>query len=491
MTTPILDAINKYIKSKPTPFHMPGHKLGSFFAMHAELINDRIDSSNAKEILKLLNYDLTEIPGLDNLNSPNGIIKEAMAHTKRAFKSDDSYLLVNGSTVGIHALIMATCFPNDKILIQRNSHKAVNEGIILANAIPVYISPEFDQEFGIPLPVTPKMVEKSLTENPEIRVVFLTRPDYFGQCCDIKAISKIVHDRGKILIIDEAHGAHLTFCEKLPISSIEAEVDACVQSAHKTLPALTQGAWVHLKGNLIDADKVEEMLTLLQTTSPSYLIMMFLDIARDVMEKDGERLLEDLLKEILNIRLKLTKIGYKVLEKTEEYDFTRLTVNVSSLNITGYEAEKYLWEKHAIQVEMSDLNNLILIFTVADSRDTLNNLIFALEDLYLSCMSKIANKDGALLENPIRKSYLKEFNFPKRIYTPNEAFYSNKMRVSMDDSINKVSADFIVPYPPGIPLLCPGELITAESISYINEIIALGGTVNGLSDGKLKICIDK
>ncbi len=470
MYTPIFNALMKYADSNPLPFHMPGHKLGR--GIPAEFSRD------------LLRMDVTEIPGMDNLHFPNGAIREAQELAARAFGADNTFFLVNGSTCGIHSAIMTICRPGDALIVGRDCHKSVVSGMMLAGANPVYISPRLERSFGIPSVIMPEDVEDALRQNPDAAGVLITRPNYYGICSDIKRIAEIVHSYGKVLVVDEAHGAHLAFNKKLPVPSIHAGADICVQSAHKTLPALTQGAYLHVKGGRVDGDRLKFNLGMLQTSSPSYMLMAFLDIARAFMEEKGAGLLDYFLDDVEWLKTQLHTEGRMALlsaEDMEQYcshDPTRLVINVSKTGKTGFEVEKLVRKNYNIQVEMSDFSNIICIGTCADEKQHL-------EGLYKGLLGLIGKK---AMETPFNKiqdfadMYIRNLKIPQCAIPLKDVMNLNHQYVDIKHAGGRVSAGMVTPYPPGIPLVCPGEIISQEHVAYICALIDAGGTVNGIED---------
>ncbi|HEX3028311.1 MAG TPA: aminotransferase class I/II-fold pyridoxal phosphate-dependent enzyme [Clostridia bacterium] len=461
MNIPIYNCIKEYIDSNPLPFHMPGHKLGR-----------GIPEAFLNEIARL---DLTEIPGTDNLHQANGSIMEAQNLAASAFDADKTFFLVNGSTCGIHAILMSACSYGDKVIVSRDCHKSVINGLLLAGANPVYIKPQYDSLFGITSYIKPSDVEKALRENPDAAGVLITRPNYYGICSDIERIAEITHSYGKLLMVDEAHGAHLIFNRGLPICAMQGGADICVQSAHKTLPALTQGAYLHVKSSRVNVSKLRNKLSMLETSSPSYILMAFLDIARAIMQEKGNDLLEELLDNIQWFGAKLSGLkGLKLLEG--EYsgfaktDRTRIVINVRELGITGYEAEKILRSRFGVQVEMSDMSNIVCISTIADSREHFERLYWTLEGLCKEIKNKSPNADIIISDLPI----------PKQVIELNKTGKYNGIEIDLSSACSRVSLSVVTPYPPGIPVLCPGELITSEIVEYINGVLRSGGTVNGL-----------
>jgi arginine decarboxylase len=447
---------------------MPGHKLSrekSSLVLPQEFTQD------------LLQLDVTEIEGTDNLHYPEGIIKEAQELAARAFGADRTFFLVNGSTCGIQAAIMSVCARGQKIIISRDAHKSVVSGLILSGAEPVFVYPEYNDEFGIAEAINPGSIEKALQENPDATSVLITRPNYYGICSDIEEIVKVVHSYNKILIVDEAHGAHLAFSPLLPTPALRSGADLCIQSAHKTLPAVTQSAYLHIKGNRIDIEKLKFNLAMLQTSSPSYIIMSYLDIAREIMETEGSKKLEELIKnvEVLKQQIKENNI-YKVLSAEHLginilQDTTRIVVNISNLGITGYRAEQILRDCFNTQAEMSENVNLVFIATIADNAENLAKLAKA--------MKALANMHSQ--NDSYEISYTCKYTkHHSSSITPADAYAAQKEQISLSESNGRICANIITPYPPGIPVIYPGEIIDNQTIEYITSIVDIGGKVNGI-----------
>lgn len=465
--TPIYDAIGSYTNTGPLPFHMPGHKLGRGIPEHL-----------LKNIAAL---DITEIPGTDNLHNPSGVIKEAQELAAHAFGADKTYFLVNGSTCGMHAIISTVCKSGQKLIVTRDCHKSAFGGMLLAGVEPVFIMPEFNKAFGMMACITPEAVERALIDNPEAAGIILTRPNYYGACCDLERIAGVVHSYGKILAVDEAHGAHLGFSDKLPVSAMDAGADICVQSAHKTLPAFTQGAYLHVKAGRVDVERLEFMLDILQTTSPSYIIMAFLDIARGIMQQDGEQLLSRLVSDIQGFKTEAAGIkGLRFLEDGDisggRLDETRIVANLEELGLTGYEVQKLLRKDYRVEVEMSDFTNVVAIATVADDTEALRRLFEA--------VSGIGSKYGS--NKSLYRPKHTGFEIPPIKLGLNEALKTEREEVDLQKAAGRICRSIIAPYPPGIPLVFPGEIITPEIVGYLLETLKCGGIVAGV-DYKLQI----
>ncbi|OPX45816.1 arginine decarboxylase [Ruminiclostridium hungatei] len=477
--TPIYDYLRRYAEEELNIFHMPGHKLGR--GVPYELAQN------------LLQLDVTEVEGTDNLHRPQGIIKDAQGKAAKAFGADRTFFLVNGSTCGVQAAIMSVCARGQKLIAGRDSHRSVASGLILSGAEPVYVYPEFNEEFSIHVEITPESIENALRANPDAAAVLITRPNYYGICCNIEEISRLVHSRGKILIVDEAHGAHLAFSDRLPPSALSCGADICIQSAHKTLPAVTQGAYLHVKGNRPDMEKLSFNLAMLQSSSPSYIIMSYLDIAREIMEREGRKRLEEIID--INARFveELEEDGaYKVLQSgnmgiNSVQDPTRLVINVNGLGISGYSAEKVLRERLATQVEMADFENIVLITTVADTRESMKRLLDALETMKGFEFHEKRQNASAEMRSMVRQ-YNNRLRGSSQELPPWKAYASEKLEIPLESAVGRICADIITPYPPGIPVLYPGEIICSLTVDYISDIISAGGNVNGMgADGRIRV----
>jgi arginine decarboxylase len=389
---------------------------------------------------------------------------------------------------------MSVCARGQKIIIGRDSHKSVVSGLILSGAEPIFVYPQYNCEFGITEVISAKSIEKSLCENPDAVAVLITRPNYYGICSDIEEISSIVHSHNKLLIVDEAHGAHLAFNSQLPPSALQHGADICIQSAHKTLPAVTQGAYLHIKGDRVDLDRLKFNLTMLQTSSPSYIIMSYLDIARELMVTEGKARLAELINNAQWFKHEIENYHtYKVLSNHHicnsgtkaSHDPTRLVINVSELGINGHCAEKILREKFKTQVEMADNENLVFITTIADNHETFSRLLEAMKGLAEMALQAdyAKNNAGETIKWRVYNSCQKNISCGFSI-SPYEAYAAQKEEVLLEQSKGRICAAIVTPYPPGITILYPGEIIEQPQIQYITDIIKAGGIVNGISHTK-------
>ncbi|SHI49960.1 aminotransferase class I/II-fold pyridoxal phosphate-dependent enzyme [Lutispora thermophila] len=469
---PILKSIKEYADSEALPFHMPGHKRGKIF-----------NKLGLEYLLEnLIEMDTTEVPGVDNLHSPEGAVLEAQRRAAEAFGADYTFFLINGTTSGIYAMILAVTKPGDKILIPRNAHRSVVSGTILGKLVPEYLMPEIDPYMGIPMGIKVSTVAEALDHHPDAKAVFITSPTYYGACSDIEAIAKIVHDRGKLLLVDEAHGSHFPFHPELPISAIKAGADMAAQSTHKTLASMTGSSMLHVKDGRIDIDRLKFFLQLVQTTSPSHVMLASLDVARYIMEKHGHMILEECIKYSNMVRNEINaKSPFYCLGKDKinsygihDIDSTRITICLKGGGISGVKGEEILRNKYNIQVEMSDARNIVAISSIADDEESYMRLLRAVLD-----MGRWHNAEDELLHE-IRLPY----STPVCSIPPYEALYRQVEYIDVEKSPGHISAEMAVPYPPGIPVLMPGEYIEKDIVDYLRKCIGEGIKISGVSDPK-------
>ncbi|MBD7910081.1 aminotransferase class I/II-fold pyridoxal phosphate-dependent enzyme [Clostridium cibarium] len=468
--TPLFDALKEYVNRDTLPFHVPGHKKGVG-------IDNEFKNFMGENPFKI---DVTVFKLVDSLHHPTGPIKEAQELAADAYGADASFFSIHGTSGAIQAMIMSVVSDGDKIIVPRNVHKSVTAGIILSGATPVFMQPELDKKLGIAHGVTPSTVKETLDSNPDAKAVLLINPTYYGVSTDIKKIADIVHEYNIPLIVDEAHGPHLAFSDKLPMSAIEAGADICAQSTHKIIGSLTQGSLLHVKGNLVSPKKVQQRLNLLQTTSPSYILMASLDCARRQIALDGKKLLDQAIKLCDYTREEINKIpgfycfGKEVLGKDGSYAFdsTKLTISCRELGITGYELDTILADKYHIQMELSDFYNVLAVGSFGDTKEGMDKLLNALKEISREFIGK----------RPATPDFLDIPSIPKKILEPREAFNAKKEDTLLEESEGKISGEFLLAYPPGIPLLCPGEKITKEIIDYVDDLKRANLYVQGTED---------
>lgn len=450
--TPLFDALKEYNQKNVVPFDVPGHKHGKGLPEFAEYVGE-----------KVLEIDVNSMKCLDNISNPISVIKDAEALMADAYCADHAFFLVNGTSSGVQAMIMSVCRPGDKIIMPRNAHKSAINGLILSGAIPVYVQPETNDELGIAMGVSVENVEKAIAENPDVRAVFLINPTYYGATSDLKKIIKTTHKHGMAVLVDEAHGAHFRFHDELPKGAMELGADMSAVSLHKTGGSLTQSSVLLLNEGFIDKNTVKTTLNLTQTTSASYLLMSSLDVARKMLVMEGEEVFLRILKLTRAARDEINQIkglyafGKELVEEVGVYNFdeTKLGVCVKGLGITGFQAYDILRDEYNIQVELGDVFNILAIISVGDTEDSIKALVAALRDMSIKYRDSEVNFDKVALENP------------KVIVSPRDAFYARKKIIKLDEAEGEISGESIMAYPPGIPIITPGERISRDIIEYI------------------------
>ncbi|AAK80294.1 lysine decarboxylase [Clostridium acetobutylicum] len=469
--TPLFNALMEYVNRDTIPFHVPGHKKGNG-------IDKEFKNFIGENPFKI---DVTVFKLVDSLHHPTGPIKKAQELAADAYGSKAAFYSVNGTSGAIQGMILSVVGDGDKIIVPRNVHKSVTAGIILSGAVPVYMHPEVDRRVGIAHGVSPETVGETLKNNPDAKAVLLINPTYYGVSTDIKKIADIVHSYDIPLIVDEAHGPHLSFNDRLPVSALKAGADMCAQSTHKIIGALTQMSLLHVNSDRIDMNRVQQIMNLLQTTSPSYILMASMDCARRQIALHGKELLDGTIDLCNYARREINKIpgfycfGEEVLGKPGSYAFdpTKLTITCTDLGITGYDLDMLLANDYHIQVELSDLYNVLAVGSFGDTKENIDALINALRQISKSISSTVKNKKNSFIDIP---------DVPERILSPRDAFNGAKESMLIKDSVGKTSGEFLMAYPPGIPVLCPGEIITQEIIDYVSDLKAAGLYVQGTED---------
>lgn len=469
---PLINALKACATRPHSPFYTPGHKGGEGISPH---LTDLLGKT-------VFRADLTELADLDNLFAPQGVIQEAQELAADAFGAAKTWFLVNGSTCGIEAAILATCGMGDKIIMPRNVHSSVISGLILAGAMPIFINPEYDEDLDIAHSITPEAVKTALEKHPDVKAVLTVYPTYYGVCGDLSAIALLTHQHNIPLLVDEAHGAHFGFHPALPTTALAAGADLTVQSIHKTLGAMTQASMLHIQGNRINIERVNKALQLLQSTSPSYLLLASLDAARQQMAIHGKNLMSRTLQLAEEARTKISQIPELSildipLKKSPGFvklDKTRLTVNVTKLGLTGFAAEEIIDEKLGVTAEFSSLQNLTFIISLGNTSADIQQLVQAfttlakmtlLTDKYQICKYR----NNAMIRAAISIS-------------PREAFFAVSEILPLEETNQRICAEIVCPYPPGIPILMPGEVITKPALEYLQQIQAMGGFITGCND---------
>ena len=465
---PLFEALKDYHSRNVIPFDVPGHKHGVGLPELADYVGK-----------KVLEIDVNSMECLDNLCNPIGVIKEAEELAARAYGAENAFFLVNGTTSGVQAMIMAACRPGEKIILPRNAHKSAISGMILSGAVPIYIQPEINEELGIAMGMTVESVLRTIEEHPDAKAVFVIHPTYYGAVSDLAAIVEAAHRYGMAVLADEAHGAHFHFHSDLPASAMELGADASASSTHKTGGSLTQSSLLLMRGGILDPKYMKTTLNLTQTTSASYLLMTSIDIARKQLATRGKDILGRLLEIVRDAKAQLNEIdGLYAFDRdlvgspgVFDFDDTKLGVNVRRLGLSGYEVEKLLRKEYNIQVELADMYNILAITAVGDTEESIGSLVTAIKDLAKR------HRNGDVKE--ITRGMLAN---PEIVVSPRDAYYSSKKPVKLEESIGCVSGESIMAYPPGIPLVTPGEMITREIVEYVKLLKAEKCMLQGTQD---------
>ncbi len=468
---PLLEALVKYAGSSPLRFHVPGH--GGGRGAPEDLLG--VAGPGVFDI------DVTELPGLDDLNSPAGVIARAQELAAQAFGADRSFFLVNGTTQGLQALIMAAGRPGGKLILPRNSHRSVVGGLVLAGLDPVFTAPAVVRDFNFAAGVPAGEIQRAVRDHPDACAVLCAHPTYYGTVGDIQKISGIVRAAGIPLLADEAHGCHLYFHRSYPAGALRAGADGTVQSVHKTGGSLTQSSLLHLKGRRLDEDRVSAALKLIQTSSPSYILMASLDAARRRLALHGSDLLQALLEASSELRAELDRVeGVEVFgpgrldgDAVFDYDPSRVVVRVSALGLTGRQAAGWLMSQHGIYVEMADNDNIVLAPGLGVTREECRRLVRGIKDL--------ADREGKG-SAPAAGPGLGEIPPARAAMRLREAWFAPSRPVEIAGAAGTVCAEWVAVYPPGIPVILPGEEVTAEMVNYLTRAREAGAKFQGPAD---------
>jgi len=460
-------------------FHIPGHKNGKIYHQYEQLRKNQYFSPD------MIALDVTEMPGTDNLHAPRDVIQEAQERAAKCFGADATFFLIDGTSSGNISALMAVANPGEKVVIPRDCHKSLMHGLVLGGLVPVYISPELNRKTNMSMGISPEAVERTLVEHPDVKAVVVTYPNYYGIASDIKQIADIVHRYDKVLIVDEAHGSHFLLNENLPIPALEAGADIVSQSIHKTLPSFTQSSMLHVKSKRIDMERLRLMLMMNQSSSPSYLLMASLDIARGIIEQDGRERMAALLETIQAFEERISgieglkKIGKEVVGQysVKAVDPTRLVFDMTARGLSGVALDDLLREKYGIQMEMSDTHRVVGVSGIANDAEDFEKLANALLDIAKN--SKPVHKEEEAIQFP--------GSIPEMKLDPRSAVFAPKKMVPFSESVGKISGEYIIPYPPGIAILCPGEEITQEMLSYIHILKEKGVNIIGPKDEQLEM----
>ena len=467
---PIYEALKELKQMRIVPFDVPGHKRGKGNKELTEFLGE-----------KCMSVDVNSMKPLDNLCHPVSVIREAEELAAASFHAAHAFFMVNGTTSSVQTMVLSVCKRGDKIILPRNVHRSVINALILCGAIPVYINPSMNDRLGIALGMTLKDVEAAMNEHPDAKAVLVNNPTYYGICSNLKAITRLAHEKGMLVLADEAHGTHFYFGENMPISAMEAGADFASVSMHKSGGSLTQSSFL-LCGPNVNANYVRQIINLTQTTSGSYLLLSSLDLSRKNLAINGKEIFRKVTELAEYAREEINLIGDYYAYSSElvngdsvyDFDLTKLSVHTMDVGLAGIEVYDLLRDEYDIQIEFGDIGNILAYISVGDSNKNIERLIGALSEI-----RRRYKKDRAGM-----LSY--EYVNPKVIVTPQEAFYAQKESLPIEQSAGRICSEFVMCYPPGIPILAPGEEITAEIIDYILYAKEKGCFLTGPEDMDVK-----
>jgi len=482
--TPYFDALLDYVDSGVIPFHTPGHMQGrGMDRALRDFLGDNV-----------LAIDLTQIRGLDDLLQPQEAIEEAQRLAAEAYGSEHSFFLINGSTSGNQIMMMTALDPGEKLAIPRNAHKSAMGGLIMSGAFPVWMAPEVDQALHTDHTVTPATVRATLDAYPDIKAVYIVSPTYYGVAADLESIAAIAHARDIPLLVDEAWGPHFHFHPALPIDALEAGADLCINSTHKMLGSLSQTAMLHQQGERIKLDRLKAVVKLFLSTSPNLVLIASLDVARRQMATQGRALLSQTIELANETRRRLNEIagvfcfGEEQVGKPGVFDFdpTKITITVKALGYTGYEAEEILRRRYNVQCELADLFNCLALFTIGTTREAADRLVYGVKELAREDRPIDVFSPSGVLERRLQTGTYNLPQIPPIRMNPRDAFLAATETVRFKVSAGRVCAEVITPYPPGIPVISPGEEITPEVVAYLDLEKKAGVRMQGPYDSELR-----
>lgn len=463
---PIHEALEKFRKKRVVPFDVPGHKRGR-------------GNKELKDFLgeTCVGIDVNSMKPLDNLCHPVSVIKEAEQLAAEAFGAAHAFLMVGGTTSAVQSMVLAVCKRGDKIILPRNVHRSVINAMVLCGAVPVYVNPDVDQKLGIALGMKVSQVEEAIKENPDAVAIFVNNPTYYGICSDIRSIVKLAHDNDMYVLADEAHGTHFYFGENLPIDAISAGADMAAVSMHKSGGSLTQSS-ILLIGKEMHEGYVRQIINLTQTTSASYLLLASLDISRRNLALRGKEIFAQVMDLAEYARKEISNIGgyyaysSDMINHDSIYDFdkTKLSIYTLDIGLAGIEVYDKLRDEYDIQIEFGDMGNILAYLSIGDRRQDIERLASSLAEI------KRLNSRGK--EGLMPHEYIS----PELAVSPQAAFYADKEQLDLQETSGRICSEFLMCYPPGIPILAPGEMITDRILDYIIYAKEKGCSITGPED---------
>ena len=463
---PIMEALQEVRSSRILPFDVPGHKQGKGNRELTEFLGEQC-----------LSVDVNSMKPLDNLCHPTSVIREAEILAAEAFRANQAFFMVGGTTSSVQSMVFAACKEGEKIILPRNVHRSAINALIIGGAVPVYVNPQVDDRLGIALGMDPIELEQVIRQNPDAKAILVNNPTYYGICSDLKRIVELAHEQDMLVLVDEAHGTHFYFSDELPLAAMDAGADMAAVSMHKSGGSLTQSSFL-LTGERVNADYVRQIINLSQTTSGSYLLMSSLDIARKNMAIHGKEIFREVIALAQYARREINAIsGYYAYAKelinggsVFDFDITKLSVNTLDTGLAGIEVYDILRDEYGIQIEFGDLGNILAYLSVGDREPDVERLVTALADL----QRRYKKERTGLLDH--------EYISPVVAAGPKQAFFGKKQSLPIQETEGRICSEFVMLYPPGIPILAPGERITKEILDYIRYAREKGCLVTGPED---------
>ncbi|WP_303789500.1 aminotransferase class I/II-fold pyridoxal phosphate-dependent enzyme [Ruminococcus flavefaciens] len=466
VNAPIYEALRKFRRMRVVPFDVPGHKRGRGNMELTEFLGE-----------DCMNVDVNSMKPLDNLCHPVSVIKDAEMLAAEAFGAANAFFMVGGTTSAVQSMIMYACKEGDKIIMPRNVHRSAINAIILTGAVPVYVNPDVNHKLGIALGMSVSQVEQAIRENPDAKAIMVNNPTYYGICSDLKKITELAHAHGMLVLVDEAHGTHFYFGDNFPLTAMAAGADCASVSMHKSGGSLTQSSFL-LMGKNINADYMRQVINLTQTTSASYLLLSSLDISRKRLALSGKEIFAQTVEMAEYARSEINGIGGYYAYSRElingdsiyDFDVSKLSIYTLPIGLAGIEVYDLLRDEYDIQIEFGDIGNVLAYISVGDRKRDIERLI--------SALAEIKRRFGKSSADMLTQEYIS----PVVAETPRKAFYASKRSLPLDEAAGHVCSEFVMCYPPGIPILAPGELITPEIIEYIRYAKEKGCQMTGTED---------
>ena len=466
VNAPIYEALRRLRRMRVVPFDVPGHKRGRGNMELTEFLGE-----------DCMNVDVNSMKPLDNLCHPVSVIKDAEDLAAEAFGAENVFFMVGGTTSAVQSMIMYACKEGDKIIMPRNVHRSAINALILTGAVPVYVDPDVNHQLGIALGMSVEQVERAIRENPDAKAIMVNNPTYYGICSDLRRITELAHAHGMLVLVDEAHGTHFYFGKDFPVTAMAAGADLASVSMHKSGGSLTQSSFL-LMGKAVNADYMRQVVNLTQTTSASYLLLSSLDISRKRLALSGPEIFAETVEMAEYAREEINGIGGYYAYSRElingdsvfDFDVSKLSVYTLPIGLAGIEVYDLLRDEYDIQIEFGDIGNILAYISVGDRKRDIERLI--------SAMAEIKRRFGKSEAGMLTQEYIN----PIVAETPRKAFYAAKRSVPLEEAAGAVCSEFVMCYPPGIPILAPGELITPEIIEYIKYAKEKGCQMTGTED---------